>query len=96
FPARDGHAPARAEPLKGEEGSEVPPLGHALAQIHGAFILAQTPTGVVLVDQHAAHERITYEQLKRAFHEGGVERQALLVPVPVSLSERQLVLLEEE
>jgi len=96
FLARDGHAPARAEPLKGEEGSEVPPLGHALAQIHGAFILAQTPTGVVLVDQHAAHERITYEQLKRAFHEGGVERQALLVPVPVSLSERQLVLLEEE
>ncbi|MEF8982466.1 DNA mismatch repair endonuclease MutL [Thiohalorhabdus sp.] len=95
-PPADGHAPAGAEPIKGEAGGEVPPLGHALAQVHGAFILAQTPTGVVLVDQHAAHERITYERLKRTFHEGGVERQALLVPVPVALSERQLVLLEEE
>ncbi|MFP4614667.1 MAG: DNA mismatch repair endonuclease MutL [Thiohalorhabdus sp.] len=79
----------------GETGG-TPPLGHALAQIHGAFILAQTENGVVLVDQHAAHERITYERLKRAYQEDGVERQALLVPVAVNLAERHMVLLEEE
>ncbi|HKJ70662.1 MAG TPA: DNA mismatch repair protein MutL, partial [Gammaproteobacteria bacterium] len=88
-----GHPVPAPEPM---DTAEVPPLGHALAQVHGAFILAQTAEGVVLVDQHAAHERITYERLKRAFHDGGVARQALLVPVPVELSERQLVLLEEE
>ncbi len=79
----------------GEDG-EVPPLGYALAQIHGAFILAQTPDGVVLVDQHAAHERITYERLKAAYQAGGIERQALLVPVTVALSERQMALVDEE
>jgi DNA mismatch repair protein MutL len=72
------------------------PLGYALAQIHGAFILAQTPSGVVLVDQHAAHERITYERLKRDFHREGIERQGLLVPVSLTLAERHMVLLEEE
>jgi DNA mismatch repair protein MutL len=92
-PGTPGHPVPQPEAM---DAAEVPPLGYALGQIHGAFILAQTPSGVVLVDQHAAHERITYERLKRAFHEGGVERQALLVPVSVPLSERQLVLLEEE
>ena len=82
--------------LSGGGEGEAPPLGYALAQIHGVFILAQTPEGVVLVDQHAAHERITYERLKAAFHGEGVERQALLVPVTVGLSERQMVLVEEE
>ncbi len=79
-----------------ERTTGAPPLGYALAQIHGTFILAQTERGAVLVDQHAAHERITYERFKQALQEGGVERQALLVPIPLSLSERHMTLLEEE
>ncbi|MFA9462288.1 DNA mismatch repair endonuclease MutL [Thiohalorhabdus methylotrophus] len=83
-------------PYEAGEAGGTPPLGHALAQIHGAFILSQTPDGVVMVDQHAAHERITYERLKRDFHDRGIDRQALLVPVTVPLTERQMVVLEEE
>ena len=63
------------------------PLGRALAQIHNTFILAQTDEGIVLVDQHAAHERIVYESLKRAFAEKKLERQLLLVPEILQLSE---------
>ncbi|KPV40202.1 hypothetical protein AN478_08740 [Thiohalorhabdus denitrificans] len=93
--AEAGPGEGPESPGSADEGG-APALGHALAQIHGAFILAQTEDGVVLVDQHAAHERITYERLKRAYQEEGVERQALLVPVAVNLAERQMVLLEEE
>jgi DNA mismatch repair protein MutL len=90
------HESADTSPAPEAEPGEAPPLGHAVAQIHGAFILSQTPDGVVLTDQHAAHERITYEQLKAEHEAGGVERQGLLVPVSVSLPERQVALLAEE
>ncbi|HKI62023.1 MAG TPA: DNA mismatch repair endonuclease MutL [Mariprofundaceae bacterium] len=63
-------------------------LGHALAQIHRCFILAQTGEGVVLVDQHAAHERITYEKLKRQLAGGKLASQALLTPAPWPLAEQ--------
>jgi len=57
-------------------------LGRPLAQIHQCYILCQTPDGVVLVDQHAAHERITYEKLKRQLADGALTSQLLLTPVP--------------
>ena len=61
------------------------PLGAARAQIHETYIIAQTNTGLVIVDQHAAHERIVYEKLKRQREANGVQRQILLIPGVVEL-----------
>lgn len=63
------------------------PLGVARAQLHETYIIAQTGDGLVIVDQHAAHERLVYEALKTAFIEGGVKTQMLLLPEVVSLAE---------
>jgi DNA mismatch repair protein MutL len=63
------------------------PLGTPRAQLHGTYILAETPTGIVLVDQHAAHERLVYERMKEALAARGVARQALLLPEVVELDE---------
>ena len=61
------------------------PLGAARAQLHGTYIVAQTRTSVVIVDQHAAHERLVYERLKAGLANGGVARQGLLIPQIVEL-----------
>src|SRR5262249_56932031 len=63
------------------------PLGAARAQVHEAFIVAQTRAGIVIVDQHAAHERIVYERMKAALEKTGVARQILLIPEIVELDE---------
>ena len=63
------------------------PLGAARAQVHENYIIAQTRDGVVIVDQHAAHERIVYERLKAALEKAGVARQILLIPEIVELDE---------
>ncbi|MFW2403196.1 MAG: DNA mismatch repair protein MutL, partial [Gammaproteobacteria bacterium] len=69
--------------------ADIPPLGFAVAHLHGAFVLAQNAEGLVIVDAHAAHERVTYERLKESFHGSGIVRQPLLVPVVVNVSERE-------
>lgn len=74
---------------------EVPPLGYALAQLHGVYILAQNQSGLILVDMHAAHERITYERLKQRYHGEGISHQPLLVPISVSVSTREADLAED-
>jgi DNA mismatch repair protein MutL len=77
------------------EQEEIPPLGFALAQLHGVYILSENQDGLVLTDMHAAHERITYEQLKTRHDAGGIKRQRLLVPLDVTLSEAEAGLAED-
>jgi len=67
---------------------EIPPLGFAVAQIHGIFILAENAHGLIVVDMHAAHERITYEYLKRSMAEESIRSQPLLVPLAISVSKK--------
>ncbi|WP_455367094.1 DNA mismatch repair endonuclease MutL [Kaarinaea lacus] len=74
---------------------DVPPLGYALAQIQGVYILAENRQGLVIVDMHAAHERITYERLKTAFDENSVRSQPLLVPISIVASETEVKLAEQ-
>jgi DNA mismatch repair protein MutL len=73
----------------------IPPLGYALAQLHSNYILAENATGLVLVDIHAAHERITYEQMKSAWQADQFTAQALLVPITIAVSEREANLAEQ-
>jgi DNA mismatch repair protein MutL len=79
----------------GNAEGEAPPLGYALAQLHGVYILSQNDQGLVLTDMHAAHERITYERLKERHAQGGIRTQRLLVPLDVRLSEAEADLAEE-
>lgn len=91
------HPPAVASASMPDVENEVsPPLGYALAQLQGIFILAENTQGLVLVDMHAAHERITYERLKSAMDNEGVRAQPLLVPLTLSVSEREATLAEDK
>ncbi len=74
----------------------IPPLGYALAHIHNIYILAETAQGVILVDAHAAHERITYERLKLQYQQHSLVSQPLLLPIRLSVSVAEAELAEQE
>ncbi|GAB4255034.1 MAG: DNA mismatch repair endonuclease MutL [Methylomicrobium sp.] len=71
------------------------PLGYAIAHLHNVYILSETPNGVILVDAHAAHERVTYERLKRQYQSGNVPSQPLLLPIKIKVSDSEADLAEQ-
>ncbi|NLU98837.1 DNA mismatch repair endonuclease MutL [Marinomonas sp. UCMA 3892] len=73
----------------------VPPLGFAVAQLHGVYILSESEQGLILVDMHAAHERIVYERMKAAFYQKNISSQPLLVPINIAVSQSEADLVEE-
>ena len=72
-----------------DDDAEVPALGYAIAQLHGVYIMAQNKEGLIVVDMHAAHERITYERMKTACRNEELKRQPLLVPLSIAVSEAE-------
>ncbi|MBW4933904.1 DNA mismatch repair endonuclease MutL [Marinobacter sp. F4206] len=85
---------AAVMPTPPTDSDEEPPLGYAIAQLHGIYILAQGRAGLIVVDMHAAHERITYERMKRALAEQDLKSQPLLVPLSVAVSQKEAALAE--
>jgi DNA mismatch repair protein MutL len=83
------------EPLATNDASVAPPLGYALAQLHGVYILSQAPDGLILVDMHAAHERTTYERMKSALEADGIASQPLLVPLALNVTPAEADVFEE-
>ncbi len=93
---RDPSADARADSAPIPEALLDRPLGAARAQVHETYILAQTRDSLVIVDQHAAHERLVYERMKAMLAAGGVARQGLLIPVIVDLEPGEAAALAEK
>lgn len=79
-----------------EQESDMPPLGYALAQLHGVYIVAQNAKGLIMVDIHAAHERITYEKFKQQLASEQIQQQPLLVPVTVVVTEAEVTAWEKQ
>lgn len=86
-------ADARASEYVVNSDVETLPLGAARAQVHENYIIAQSKTGMIIIDQHAAHERIVYERMKAMFHNAQIERQMLLIPEIVELTAQEYSLI---
>lgn len=90
------HSAAEVTPPRSPDGvGDEPPLGYAIAQLHGIYILAQARQGMIIVDMHAAHERITYERMKQALDQENLTSQPLLVPVSVAVSQKEASVAEQ-
>jgi DNA mismatch repair protein MutL len=89
------NAPAANLPLPEQDDSQAPPLGYAIAQLKQIYVLAENEQGLVLVDMHAAHERITYEKLKNGRATSNLRSQMLLVPLSIAVSAREAAAAEE-
>jgi len=97
YSANDSEADARVQPpIPQPREDAAPPLGYAIAQLHGIYVLAEAAAGLIVVDMHAAHERIGYEKLKCAHDGEGLRTQPLLVPAVVAVSEREADVAERE
>lgn len=79
-----------------QESQGVPPLGYAIAHLHSIFILSETEKGIILVDAHAAHERVSYERLKQQYHAGTVPTQPFLLPIKIQVSAAEAELAEQQ
>lgn len=88
----DSGVPAESE----VEHDQCPPMGYAIAQLHGVYILAQNDQGLIVVDMHAAHERIVYERMKQSFEQDVVRSQPLLVPMSLAVSQREADCADEQ
>lgn len=84
----------KTPPEEAHTAEEAPPLGYAIEQLHGIYILAQNANGLVIVDMHAAHERIVYEKLKASYQQGDLATQSLLVPLTINVSPQEATLAE--
>ncbi len=96
YGAQPAIEPLPSPQLPASNEATLPPLGYAIAQLHGIYILAETAEGLIVVDMHAAHERIGYEKLKRAHDGEGLRSQPLLVPATLAVSEREADTAERE
>jgi len=93
--SRPSQGPVLSPTLEQDPASDVPPLGYAIAQLKNIYVLAENEHGMVLVDMHAAHERITYEKLKNGRVTANLRSQMLLVPLSVAVSAREAAAAEE-
>jgi DNA mismatch repair protein MutL len=83
------------QPVQADEQHHIPPLGYAIAQLKGIYILAENSDGLIIVDMHAAHERIVYERIKQNAAQEDVIAQPLLVPIAFNVSQAEADLVEE-
>jgi len=95
MPAQTLHEASTMAAVELNETQDIPPLGFAISHLHNVYILAESAKGLVLVDAHAAHERITYEKLKQQNEQGNIAVQPLLIPQQMQLSAQEISTFEE-
>ncbi|MCB1935232.1 MAG: DNA mismatch repair endonuclease MutL [Nitrosomonas sp.] len=94
-PHEQTHEITAQQPFTPEKQQNFPPLGFAVGQLHGVYILAQNANGLIIVDMHAAHERIMYEKLKTAMANQALAMQQLLIPLTINTDRTDIVFVEE-